>query len=391
MKIGIFIPNLLMTKRFEDRVFAPKELALAVADELVSRGHEVYLYAPQHTQTKAHLISFPTPLEIKDFPSQKDLTKSDVIRNNLTYCRNQNEYEIFVTSKIISDANSRNLNVLHNYLDRFGHYFAPFAKMPTLFTIHDPVFDLSLIESLKFSTFKDHHYVAISNYQREAYSKIFQLASVSTVHHGVNISLFPFTDNSAEYLCSIGRYLPVKGIDDALNVALQLKKKIIISSGADFKQGDYYKSKIEPFVNSPLVEEVEFLKPSMRNKLLSQAKAFLFPIKWEEAFGMVMIESMACGTPVIAYARGSVPEVIKDGETGFIVNSSDADIRGDWVIKKTGINGLREAIERIYTMSPVEYLTMRKKSRQHVIKNFSIEKMTDNYLQLYQELINNEK
>jgi len=387
MKIGIFIPNLLMAKRFEDRVFAPKELALAVADELVNRGHEIYLYAPQHTQTKAHLVSFTTPLETNDFPSQKDLMKQDLVRNNLTYSRDQNEYEAFFTSATVADANNRNLDILHNYLDMFGHYFAPFAKMPTLFTIHDPVFDLSLIESLRYSIFKDHHYMAISNCQKEAYIRAFRLSSVSTVHHGVNVSHFLFSENSDEYLCSIGRYLPTKGIDDALNVSLQLKKKIIISSGANFKESQYYKTKIEPFTNSPLVNEIDFLQPLQRNKTLAGAKAFMFPIKWEEAFGMVMIESMACGTPVIAYARGSVPEVIKDGETGFIVNSSDTDIRGDWIVKKTGLDGFREAVERIYSLSNEDYIKMRKQCRLHVENNFTVKKMAENYEKMYGHIL----
>jgi glycosyltransferase involved in cell wall biosynthesis len=100
-----------------------------------------------------------------------------------------------------------------------------------------------------------------------------------------------------------------------------------------------------------------------------------------------MIEAMACGTPVIAYARGSVPEVIVDGVTGFVVNSSDDDIRGNWIIKKTGIEGLQEAIEKIYSLSDDEYLKIRKNCRKHVEENFTFNKMVDEYEKVYKEVI----
>ena len=96
---------------------------------------------------------------------------------------------------------------------------------------------------------------------------------------------------------------------------------------------------------------------------------------------------MACGTPVVAFARGSVPEIVKDGVTGFIVNSSDKDIRGDWIIKKTGVEGLEEAINKIYSMSPDEYKNMRLNCRAHVEKNFTVGKMVDTYEKVYQEII----
>jgi len=100
-----------------------------------------------------------------------------------------------------------------------------------------------------------------------------------------------------------------------------------------------------------------------------------------------MIEAMACGTPVVAYARGSVPEVIKDGETGFIVNSSEEDKRGDWIVKKTGIEGLCEAVEKIYAMPKNQYIEMRKNCRKHVENNFTVEKMVNNYEKVYREII----
>ena len=107
----------------------------------------------------------------------------------------------------------------------------------------------------------------------------------------------------------------------------------------------------------------------------------------EESFGLTLIEAMSCGTPVVAYAKGAIPEVIKDGITGFIINESEADIRGDWIIKKTGIEGLKEAIEKIYALPEKEYLAMRKACREHIEKNFTLEKMTQSYIEVYKKLI----
>jgi glycosyltransferase involved in cell wall biosynthesis len=100
-----------------------------------------------------------------------------------------------------------------------------------------------------------------------------------------------------------------------------------------------------------------------------------------------MIEAMACGTPVVAYARGSVPEVIKDGETGFIINSSENDIRGNWIVKKTGIDGLCEAVEKIYSMPQEQYHQMRRNCRAHVEKRFTIERMIEEYVRIYYQIL----
>lgn len=135
-------------------------------------------------------------------------------------------------------------------------------------------------------------------------------------------------------------------------------------------------------INISLNERVHFLQ---------SAKVFLFPIEWEEPFGLVLIESMACGTPIIAYARGSAPEIIKDGVTGFLINPSEDEKRGDFLIKKTGIDGFFEAVKQIYSMSKKEYENVRIACRKHVEENFTIEKMVDNYEKIYAEVINEDK
>ena len=144
-------------------------------------------------------------------------------------------------------------------------------------------------------------------------------------------------------------------------------------------------------IDRKIVFHLGFLEQKELVSYYQNAKLFLFPIEWEEPFGLVMIEAMAAGTPIVAFARGSVPEVIKDGETGFIVNSSDEDKRGDWIVKKVGIDGLCEAVERIYSMPKDHYRQMRKNCRGHVEKFFTIEKMIDNYEMVYKQITNSGK
>lgn len=124
-----------------------------------------------------------------------------------------------------------------------------------------------------------------------------------------------------------------------------------------------------------------------KQMIYGKAAYFLYPVQWEEPFGLVFLEAMTCGTPVIAFARGAVPEIIVDGVTGFIINPSDDDIRGDWIIKKTGVDGLREAIERISSLSKVNYEKMRQACRKHVEENFTVEKMVENYEKVYKKVI----
>jgi len=185
-----------------------------------------------------------------------------------------------------------------------------------------------------------------------------------------------------------GRFKKEKGFEEAIAVSERMQKKLLLSGDIRISQKEYFNNMILPLIekSNNLVHFLEFVNHSMIDAFFRKGKLFLFPIRWEEPFGLVMIESMATGTPVVAYARGSVPEIIKDGETGFIVNPSDDDVRGSWIVKKTGIEGLCEAVEKIYSMPESEYKQMRKNCREHVEKNFTVEKMVDNYEKMYQSL-----
>jgi glycosyltransferase involved in cell wall biosynthesis len=152
------------------------------------------------------------------------------------------------------------------------------------------------------------------------------------------------------------------------------------------KYQTFFDREIKPYLSNDIIFE-EHKGQERKLELYQNAKAFLFPIQWEEPFGLVLTEAMACGTPVIAFARGAIPEIVADGVTGFVVNPSEEDKRGDFIIKKTGIEGLVEAIQRLNSLPQEEYIKMRQASRKRVEDNFTIEKTVEGYENEYKKIL----
>lgn len=203
----------------------------------------------------------------------------------------------------------------------------------------------------------------------------------SVIPHGICTEDFVFSYTSLDSLTWMGRVTPEKGLEDAIAVANTLKKDLTIFG---YKQSvTYFAEKIQPLmtVHTHLVEN------NYENKHHNTCKALLFPIHWEEPFGIAAVEALACGTPVIAYARGSMPEIIQDGDTGFLVNPSDTDTRGNFITQKTGTAGLIEATQRLYALSEKEYATMRLAARKHVEAKYTVKHMAGEYEKLFQKIV----
>lgn len=267
--------------------------------------------------------------------------------------------------------------------------FATFVKKPILITLHNIINENFTRKYFSlFKNIKNVFFIPASNYQKKILPN---LNYTKTIHHGIDTRQFSFNKKGGKNIMWAGRFIPGKGPDTSIRLAKTIKHKIklfgIIKNG--------YENWFEQEVKKQIQTKKDYSLISLnynydRHRLVKhyqKSKVFILPTLLEEAFGLVFIESMACGTPVVTFARGSAPEVIEDGKTGFLVNVSNDDIRGDWIIKKTGFAGLCEAVEKIYSLSPDEYQSMRKFCRNHVIKNFSAEKMAQKYLEMYKKVV----
>jgi glycosyltransferase involved in cell wall biosynthesis len=343
-----------------------------IAEEVINRGHKVTIYASKGSGLKG--------AKIIDLGLRAHET--DIAYDRLCWVTDLNDaYRISYISQLAAD--SKNYDIIHLHVGRtiFGEPFVKFCQCPVLFTIHE---DFNPAFEPLMKLFPEANLVSISDSQRK---KIPGLNYVATIYHGVDLKKFPFEKKPKDdHFVFLSRLVKDKGIEIALEVA---KKTNITLNLYGPCEEEYFKNSISPFLNNKISYKGLAKKYSKEwTKAYAQAKALLFPIQWEEPFGLVMIEAMACGTPVIAFARGAVPEVLEDGKTGFIINASESDTRGNWVIKKTGMEGILEAIERIKQMSQKEYSEMRKNCRELVKKRFTIEKMVDEYEKLYEKLLN---
>lgn len=266
--------------------------------------------------------------------------------------------------------------------------FSPFVKKPILITIHHTLnADYMRRYFSLFRKTQNVFFISASNAQRKILPDLNYLA---TIYHGVDPGIFSFNKKGGESIIWAGRAIPEKGIDIVVEIAEKVKHEAkLFGILRKEHQAWLQKTVFDKINESNISERISFETGYDRFQLVKHfqtSKVFLFPVSYEESFGLVLIEAMSCGTPVVAFARGSIPEIIKDGETGFIINPSETDIRGDWIIKKNGIEGLCEAIERIYSMPEKEYQKMRQACRSLVEKSFSANRMVKEYLKAYKKL-----
>jgi glycosyltransferase involved in cell wall biosynthesis len=287
-------------------------------------------------------------------------------------------------AKILELLSHKKYDVIHNHASwrmlNFGNLIHP--QMIT--THHGPL--SPSYQKNTFLTYKDFPHISISYNQRK---DLPELNYVGNIYNGTDIHEYPFSENvnsQSSYIAFLARMSPEKGGIDAALAAERSKKVLHVAAKVDEVDKGYFDSFKSHIDKKTVIFEQEINQLS-KLKHLQAARCLLAPIKWEEPFGLMFTEAMACGTPVIAYSRGSAPEIIKDGVTGFLINESEQCLRGDFIIKKTGIDGLVEAIKQIYSMSDEKYSDMRKNCRAHVEKNFTIERMVDQYEALYKEIL----
>ncbi len=287
-----------------------------------------------------------------------------------------------------------NIDIIHNNTTSavFNSLLSLFNKS-ILTTLHTNPSSPSILIPLSLHITKDSKqsiFVSIAHHQKNIIDQLHLPCTIfSTVYNGIDIVRYTFLNyhNNAHGLW-IGRISKKhdKGAKEAIIATQRSNQSIKMNAFID--DSDYYKSDIEPLLTTNSVTfSTKNIGFEEKCSLYQRAKYLLYPIMWEEPFGLIFLESMASGTPVLAFARGAVPEIIQDGKTGLIINPSNEDIRGNWIIKKTGIEGLIDAISYMNSLSPDEYKAMRKQSREHVEKHFTARLMAQNYHAIYSQLL----
>jgi len=344
---------------------APEYMTYVIAESLVSKGHDVTLFASGDSKTSAHLVSV--------VPKSTSMDSEIGIGHHI-------DYEYLELSKCYQMAKTGMFDIIHSMMDIRSVMFAPLVSVPTVTTLHSPLVG---IRKDIFTRVPDTQwYVSISNSQR---TPVPHLRYVDTVYHGIDTNAYAFGDGSGGYLLFVGRMMKEKGIESAIEASK--KSALPLHLFGEPPENDvYWQTVVAKTIDPTHVTHEGFIEKEKLVKEYQHALALLFPIQWEEPFGLVMIEAMSSGTPVIAYNRGSVPEVVRDGVTGFIIDpdppagGEDRPGKGTWIIKKQGIDGLVEAISRIGEID-------RRMCRKHVEEHFTVEKMVEGYEKVYREVI----
>ena len=296
-----------------------------LTEELVDMGHEVTLFASGDSRTRARLIPCSDRALRTDLSSQDPLALHIVMLSNIAAM--QHEFD-----------------ALHFHIDYLHFPVSRALRLPQLTTLHGRL-DIPELPSV-YSAFADMGVVSISDAQRQPIPEANWLA---TVQHGLPRDEFQVGTDRSGYFAFVGRVSPEKRADRAIEIAKAAGIPIKIAAKIDKVDQAYHESTMAPLLDHPLVEFLGEADEKAKRRVLAGARALLFPIDWPEPFGLVMIEAMACGTPVIAFRHGSVPEVIDDGVTGFVVDDMDAAIRAAKIVHLLDRRRVREVFEQRFT------------------------------------------
>ncbi|MEX2122143.1 MAG: glycosyltransferase family 4 protein [Pirellulales bacterium] len=312
-----------------------------LTEELVRQGHEVTLFASGDSITAAELIA-PRPQAVRLDP----------------HCVDSLACHFSMLEELFQHADR--FDIIHFHVDYLHYPWSRRERRPQVTTLHGRL-DIPELVGL-YQKYGDMPVVSISNAQRQPLPHANWQA---TVYHGLPPDLHCCREQPGDYLVFLGRISPEKRVDRAIEIARRAGMPLRIAAKVDHVDKRYFHDEIEHLFADPLVEYLGELDERRKGELLGGARALLFPIDWPEPFGLVMIEAMACGLPVIAWRRGSVPEVIEDGVTGFIVD---------------GVDQAAEAVARAGHLS-------RAGCRQAFMERFSVERMARDYVAVYQRLI----
>lgn len=311
-----------------------------LTEALVRLGHDVTLFATGDSATSAKLV--PMLEKSLCFSPEHDANAFHVAMLEAVYTRYAAAFD-----------------VIHSHLDYLTLPFLRLTQTPTVLTLHGRLDKPEW--SRVFHEYANANYVSISNDQRDHLADINYIA---TVHNGIAMRDFPFYPATGDYLAFIGRMAPDKRPDLAIEVAKRCGIPIKIAAKVDHSEEMYFKKTIQPLLDDPLVEWLGEISEREKRALMGNALALILPIAWPEPFGLVFIEALACGTPVVSCPIGSVPELLEDGVTGYSGRTAD---------------------ELVAAVREVRHLS-RLACRAYAVQRFSAERMAFDYLGVYERV-----
>jgi glycosyltransferase involved in cell wall biosynthesis len=312
-----------------------------LTEELVHQGHDVTLFASGDSCTKANLVSI----------AESSLRTHPLYRDPLAH-------HILLANEVLKRVGD--FDIIHSHIDYLLFPYLRMKRACALNTLHGRL-DLPDLVPI-YKEFSDIPVVSISDSQRKPLSMANWLA---TVNHGLPKDFYSFVEKPQEYLLFLGRICPEKRPDRAIRIAEATGHKLVIAAKVDRVDQVYFEEQIKPLLRSPNIDYIGEVFEHEKNELIGNAKAVLFPIDWPEPFGIVMIEALACGTPIVAFDHGSVSEIIDHEETGYICSNLD------------------EAIKAVQLLDHID----RKRCRQTFEKRFTAKRMASDYLELYTQVV----
>lgn len=315
-----------------------------LCQQLHGRGHRVELFASGDSRVDCGLRS------VLPVASQDD-------RNSTFYL--EKEFETRNTYNLYRQA--ERFDVIHAHWPVLAPYFSPFTETPTLITY-------AYMEKELHEYYREHFPRCFPVCVSRAQARMLGDEAIPVVYNGIDTREIPFNDKPEDFFVIVGRMTPGKGIAEAVRIARKGRAKLVIVGPVTSHlpwSGEYFFKEVRPHVDGDRIRYIERLPYHEIVKLMGGARGFLFPLQWDEPFGMVVVEAMAAGTPVLAYRRGSMPELIKDGETGYLAGDED---------------------EMVGMMDRVRALD-RGRCRKWVEERFSVGQMVDGYERLYQEFV----